>query len=55
MIAVFDDQLYRKDLPPLQQEGELIKLLVHLDIVDIGNIDESQMTITLKCFIHLEW
>ena len=54
-IVFADEELYRKDLPPLQAEGKLIPLWINLEVIDVGKIDETEMTIAVKLHFHLEW
>ena len=54
-MILFDTDLYRKELPPLEKETG--RTTVHIDLVDIhvSAVDEFLQIFHVKFFFQLKW
>ncbi len=54
-MLLMDQNLYRKEYPPLQmnRKGTIIK--ISFSILSFGNFEEIDMKFTVKFLILLEW
>jgi hypothetical protein len=54
-MLLMDQNLYRKEYPPLQmnRKGTIIKISVL--IISLGNFEEIDMRFTIKFLVLLEW
>jgi hypothetical protein len=54
-MILIDPNLYRKEYPPLQMDGQGTIVKISLKIIAIGNIKETDMTFSTKFFLQLQW
>ncbi len=54
-MVIMDPNLYRKEYPPMQNDGKGTLIKISFTILSIGSFDEIDMTFTVKFLIRLEW
>ncbi len=54
-MVTIDDKLYQKEHPPLDQETHQTTVKINVKILSIDNMDEIEMTITVKFIVKLCW
>ena len=50
-----DEDLYRRDMPPLGENGEETKIIVNVKLLNLGTLDEIGETYQLRFFLQLQW
>lgn len=54
-MVIADEELYRKDSPPLEKNGENLSINVSLSILSFGRIDENNESFHLRFLLKLKW
>ena len=50
-----DKDIYKKELPPVARNEMRANVSVNVEVIDIGTIDEIQMTIEINFLLQLVW
>lgn len=53
-MVAFNNDLYHKEQPPLNHEGNYSKIKISLEI-NVGTMNEVENVLQLNIFVHLEW
>jgi hypothetical protein len=54
-MVIIDDKLYQKEHPPLDQETHQTIVKINVYVLSIDNLDEIEMTISVKFIVKLCW
>ena len=54
-LVINDEELYRKDSPPLGKNGEKLPINVSVAILSFGRIDETIEIFYLRFLLKLQW
>jgi len=54
-LVITDQNLYRKDFPPMEINGNSPTIKIALAILGIGTIDEIEQTLQLSFNLKLHW
>lgn len=53
-MILFNNDLYNKEQPPLNHEGNFAWVKINL-VITVGNINEEENLLQLSIFVQLEW
>ena len=52
---IIDDDLYRKEFPPIEIFEKKAIVYTDMDISDLGSFEEISMTFKANVHLHLKW
>ena len=52
---IIDDDLYRKEFPPIEIFEKKALVYTDMDISDLGSFEEISMTFKANVHLHLQW
>ena len=52
---IIEDDLYRKEFPPIETFDKKAIVFLDMDISDLGSFEEISMTFKANVHLHLQW
>ena len=52
---IIEDDLYRKEFPPIETFEKKAPVFLDMDISDLGSFEEISMTFKANVHLHLQW
>ena len=52
---IIEDDLYRKEFPPIETFDKKAIVFLDMDISDLGSFEEISMTFQAHVHLHLKW
>ena len=54
-LVIIEDDLYRKEFPPIEIFEKKAIVYTDMDISDLGSFEEISMTFKANVHLHLQW